>query len=58
MNAMALVGMSKVAAQLADEGRTQVREVIERESMAVLAPYRERNGVAFEACTNVAAAHV
>jgi ubiquinone/menaquinone biosynthesis C-methylase UbiE len=58
MNAQALIGMSKVAAQMNDEGRAQILSVIERESAATLAPYKEGNGVAFEAATNIGAAHV
>ena len=57
MNATALIGMSKVAAQMNDEGRAQMLAVIEKESAVALAPYQDGDGVAFEVRTNVAVAH-
>ncbi len=58
MNAAALIGMSTVGAKLTDEGRASVLAVIERESAAVLGPFKHGDGVQFEAATNIAAAHV
>src|SRR5690606_17003940 len=56
LNCRAEIGMSKVGAQLSDDGRAHLVSVLERESAAALAPYRDDGGLAFETAANVATA--
>jgi ubiquinone/menaquinone biosynthesis C-methylase UbiE len=58
MNTTALIGMSPVGPQLDDEGRARLLDVIERESVAALAPFRDGDGVAFDVATNIGTAHI
>jgi ubiquinone/menaquinone biosynthesis C-methylase UbiE len=58
MNATALIGMSKIGAQLDDEARARLLAVIERESEPVLEPFKDGDGVTFTAATNVGTAHL
>ncbi|HEY8518728.1 MAG TPA: methyltransferase domain-containing protein [Gammaproteobacteria bacterium] len=56
LNCMAEIGMSRVGAQLDDNGRAHLVSVLERESAHALAPYRQGAGLAFEMATHVATA--
>ncbi len=58
LNAMALVGMSPVAKDMADEERAQVMAAIERDSVAVVQPHTDAMGFAYELRANVATAVV
>lgn len=56
MNTMALVGMSAMSATCNDEQRVQLCATIAKESIDVLPPYADGEGIAFEVSTNVATA--
>jgi SAM-dependent methyltransferase len=56
LNAMALVGMSPAAKDLADAERAQVMAAIERDSMDVVRPHTDATGFAYELRANVATA--
>lgn len=58
MNSQALVGESKVGAQMTDEGRNQILSVIEREALAAVAPMMRDNVIVADVATNVGTAHV
>ncbi len=56
MNTLALVGMSAVSATCSEEQRAQLCATIAQESIEVLPPYADGDGIAFEVSTNVATA--
>lgn len=56
MNAMAVVGMSAAGKTMTDEQRAQAIAAVASDSVAVLQPYIEGDGVAFEIGTNMATA--
>lgn len=54
MNAMALVGMSQASKTMDEEARARAVAAIIEDSAAVLPPYSDGKGLAFELSTNVA----
>jgi ubiquinone/menaquinone biosynthesis C-methylase UbiE len=56
LNTMAVVGMSAAAPSLDEEQRAKAVAAIGQDSLAVLPPYLEGNGLAFEISTNIATA--
>jgi len=54
LNTMALVGMSAASKQMSDDERNRMVAAILGDSAAVLAPYTDDSGLAFEISSNVA----
>lgn len=54
LNTMALVGMSAVSKQMSDDERNRMVAAILSDSAAVLVPYTDDSGLAFEISSNVA----